>query len=97
MTLRNPSPNAVLPGVKGDIAMKFTMKNSVLESESFSSTIGDNKSVDLTFSTQISGPQDLNNGLFIFGECSENSNHDGASPKWTADGNGNLVLDNNDD
>lgn len=92
VTLRNPSPNAVLPGVQGDIAMKFTMKNSVLESESFSSTIGDNKSVDLTFSTQISGPQDLNNGLFIFGECSENTNHNGASPKWE-----NGVLVNNDD
>ena len=29
----------------------------VLDSESFSSAIGDNKSVDLTFSTQISGPE----------------------------------------
>lgn len=51
----------------GDIAMKYTVKGAQLEGESFSSSIGDNKSVDLTFSAQVGGPEDATNGLFISG------------------------------
>jgi hypothetical protein len=42
-------------------------KKAVLDSESFSSSIGDNKTVDLTFSTQIGGPEDSTVGVFISG------------------------------
>ena len=42
-------------------------KRAVLDSESFSSAIGDNKSVDLTFSTQIGGPEEAGVGVFIKG------------------------------
>lgn len=45
----------------------YTFKNAELDSQNMSSTIGDNKSVDLTFSTQIGGPTDTANGVFISG------------------------------
>ncbi|NDG53219.1 MAG: hypothetical protein EBY39_09390 [Flavobacteriia bacterium] len=61
-TLREPDQFGT-----GDIAMLFTIRNARLEGESFSSSIGDNKTVDLTFTAQIGGPQDTGNGLFISG------------------------------
>ena len=45
----------------------YTMKGAQLDSQNMSATIGDNKSVDLTFSTQIGGPSDTENGIFISG------------------------------
>jgi len=47
--------------------MKYHLKGCRLDSESFSSSIGSNKSVDLTFSTQIGGTNDTDNGLFVSG------------------------------
>jgi hypothetical protein len=47
--------------------MVYTLKNCTLDSESFSSSIGSNKSVDLSFSTQIGGVNDANNGIFVSG------------------------------
>ena len=47
--------------------MIFTLKGCTLDSESFSSSIGSNKSVDLNFSTQIGGPADLVNGIYVSG------------------------------
>jgi hypothetical protein len=47
--------------------MIWTLKGCTLESESFSSSIGSNKSVDLSFSTQIGGPNDLVHGVFVSG------------------------------
>ena len=53
----------------GQIA--YVIKNATLDSESFSSSIGDNKSVDLSFTATVGGPQDTTNGLFISGtQCS---------------------------
>jgi hypothetical protein len=46
-------------------ALKYTIKGARLDSQSFSSSIGDNKSVSLQFSAPIGGPADLNNNLFI--------------------------------
>lgn len=62
ITMREPHPSGV-----GEDALKFTVKGCRLEGESFSSSIGDNKSVDLTFTSQIGGPQDKSNGIFISG------------------------------
>lgn len=59
LTIKKPSDNTV--------AMIYVMKKARLVSESFSSSIGSNKSVDLTFSTQIGGPNDTGNGLFVSG------------------------------
>jgi hypothetical protein len=47
--------------------MVYTLKNCTIDSESFSSSIGSNKSVDLSFSTQIGGVNDANNGIFVSG------------------------------
>ena len=51
----------------GATAMKYTMKGAQLVSESFSSSIGSNKSVDLTFTTSVGGPDDVINGVFASG------------------------------
>jgi len=51
----------------GANAMKFTMKGCNVVSESFSSSIGSNKSVDITVESQIGGPNDTVNGIFVSG------------------------------
>jgi len=48
-------------------SLRYTMKGAILDSQNMSSTIGDNKSVELSFSTQIGGPTDSENGIFISG------------------------------
>lgn len=48
-------------------AMVYSIRGAKLDSESFSSSIGSNKTVDLTFSTQVGGPNDQNNGVFVSG------------------------------
>jgi hypothetical protein len=48
-------------------ALVYVLKGCKLDSESFSSSIGSNKTVDLVFSTQIGGNNDTANGLFISG------------------------------
>ena len=42
-------------------------KNARLESETFTNAIGDNESVDMTFTSQIGGANDQNNGVFMTG------------------------------
>jgi len=49
--------------------LEFKFNGAQLDSQSMSSSIGDNKSVDLSFSAQIGGPQDTANGLFISGSA----------------------------
>ena len=51
----------------GNDAMIYKMKGAQIVSESFSSSIGSNKTVDLTFATSLSGPNDTNNGVFVSG------------------------------
>ena len=51
----------------GDPSITYVMKGAILDSQNMSSTIGDNKSVELSFSTQIGGPTDSENGIFISG------------------------------
>ena len=48
-------------------AIQYRMKGLKIDSQSFSSSIGSNKTVDLTFSTQIGGPNDAANGIFMSG------------------------------
>jgi hypothetical protein len=52
----------------GALAMIYTFKGARLDSENYTSTVGDNKTVDLTFSVQIGGSDDLSNGVFISGK-----------------------------
>ena len=51
----------------GTNAIIYTLKGLKIDSQSFSSSIGANKSVDLTLSTQVGGPKDVNNGVFMSG------------------------------
>ena len=47
---------------------KYLLKGAKLDSQEYSSDVGSNKSVTLTFSAQVGGPQDTANGLFINGQ-----------------------------
>ena len=64
--IQNPSCVVCDPNDNAD-GMIIDFKKAVLDSESFSSAIGDNKTVDLTFSTQIGGPEQAGVGVFISG------------------------------
>ena len=46
--------------------LAFQLKGAKLDSQSMSSTIGDNKTVDFSFSSQIGGPTDTTHGLKIY-------------------------------
>ena len=61
-TLREPDQYGT-----GHKAIEYRVKGALLEGESFSSSIGDNKSVDLTFTAQLGGPEDQARGLRISG------------------------------
>jgi len=50
-----------------ELAVVYTFKAARLDSESYSSDIGSNKSVDISFSTQIGGPNDLVHGVYFSG------------------------------
>jgi len=49
-------------------AVTYVMRNAILDTQAFSASIGDNKTVDLTFSAQIGGANDSENGIFLFSE-----------------------------
>jgi hypothetical protein len=84
VTVFDPECN-VCDTKQGTVAMKYELKGARLESENFSSSIGDNKSVDLTFTAQIGGADDLANGLFISGK-EANEDNEGLPPAWTGIG-----------
>jgi len=46
---------------------RYDISGAKLVSESFSSSIGSNKTVDLSFSAQVGGPLDLKNNIFFSG------------------------------
>jgi len=54
-------------GKPGADALIIDVKGARLEGESYSNAIGDNETVDVTFSTQIGGSNDQNNGIFMRG------------------------------
>ena len=47
--------------------VRYKLKNLKLDSESVSSSIGPNKTVDMTFSVSIGGPEDNDNNVFFSG------------------------------
>ena len=51
----------------GKQRIKYIVKNARLDSETFSNSIGDNESVDMTFTAQIGGANDQSAGLFMEG------------------------------
>jgi hypothetical protein len=52
---------------EGPSAIKWTLKGATLDSESFSSSIGSNKTVDLTFGVQLGGVNDTSQGILCDG------------------------------
>ena len=54
-------------GEQGADAMVIDVKGARLEGESYSSSIGDNETVDITFSTQLGGSNDQANGIIMRG------------------------------
>lgn len=46
-------------------AIQYDLKGCKLESQSFTSSIGDNKAVSLEWATQVGGPQDTTHGISI--------------------------------
>ena len=54
-------------GKPGADALVIDVKGARLEGESYSSSIGDNETVDITFSTQVGGANDTSNGIFMRG------------------------------
>jgi hypothetical protein len=61
VTIKSPSDNTLTMA-------KFKVKGAKLVSQEYSSDIGSNKTVTLTWQSQVGGPQDTNNGLFINGQ-----------------------------
>lgn len=64
----NPSITIKSPSDSTLTMAKYILKGAKLNSQEYSSDIGSNKSVTLTFSAQVGGPQDTANGLFINGQ-----------------------------
>lgn len=68
---RDITINCSIPCASNDDAnsrnMKFVVKNAYLQSQNMAATIGDNKTVDLSFTSQFGGVTDQDNGLFISG------------------------------
>lgn len=70
-TKREISLTIKKPG-SSDNALIFKFKGSQLQSESYSSSIGANKTVDLVFTTQVGGPTDTSNGIYLSGSYTDN-------------------------
>lgn len=63
------------PNDRNQNALKFKLKGFYLKNESFSSSIGENKNVNLSFESQIGSYNDINNGIFICGPSQNNINY----------------------
>lgn len=66
-TTFNPIINIKKPGDAATTVVCYQLKGAKLESQDWSSAIGSNATVNMTFTSQIGGPQDTANGLFISG------------------------------
>ncbi len=66
----NPKNDIIItvkkPGTQ-EVAAQYSFKQAQLDSSSVSSSIGSNKTVDFTFSTQIGGANDTTNGIQMQG------------------------------
>jgi hypothetical protein len=65
--------------------MRFDIKGAIFQSESFSNSIGDGETVDLTYSVQIGGINDVQNNLFMSGSYIGNASRTADTPPSEAD------------
>jgi len=63
----NPSITITKPGDSTTTICYFKLAGAKLDNQSFSHSIGQNATVDFTFSSQIGSSQDLSHGLFLSG------------------------------
>lgn len=63
----NPSINITKPSDPTTTICNFQLRGAKLDSQDWSSQIGSNKTVNLVFSTTISGPNDTSHGCFLSG------------------------------
>lgn len=61
------------------VAQEFLLKKASLDSQNFSASIGDNKTVDLVFSAQAGGADSVDSGLFMWGATDDDENGEGTS------------------
>jgi len=61
VTIKSPTDSRL-------VMAKFALRGAKLVSQEYSSDIGSNKTVTLTWETQVGGPQDTANGLFMNGQ-----------------------------
>lgn len=59
--------SVILKDKDGNNAVRWDLKGAIVDTESVSSSIGSNKTVDITFSTQVGGPNDSTHGLYMSG------------------------------
>lgn len=69
ITVNKPACDAGVITVDTGVAVQYELRNASLDSESFSISVGGDKSVTLSFTSPVSGPQDTANGLFLSGIC----------------------------
>lgn len=63
----NGSVRITLQSCEGLDAIIWDLKGATLDSESYSSSIGSNKTVDITFGVQLGGIDDVDNGILCSG------------------------------
>lgn len=51
----------------------FGISGAIFQSESYSETLGDNQTVDITYTVQLGGANDIENGLFMSGSFTSDS------------------------
>ena len=56
----------------GNRKIAYTIKGAILQGETYSENIGDNQTVDLTYTVQIGGANDTTAGLFMSGSYANN-------------------------
>ena len=61
VTIKSPTDSSL-------VMAKFALRGAKLVSQEYSSDIGSNKTVTLTWESQVGGPQDTANGLFMNGQ-----------------------------
>jgi len=65
--IKMKDPRLCGAGADREVAVAYLARDLKIDSESFTSSIGDNKSVTLDFSCQIGGPEQTNVGVFMSG------------------------------
>ncbi len=68
----------------------YTIKGAIFQGESYSQNLGDNQTVDLTYSVQIGGANDANNGLFMSGSYNGTTQADSIVKNFFKLGTGKL-------